>query len=70
MDDPGWPSVRVRLLRRAAAPATPSREDVITVWLDGARLRLRDESGRSFPDVLDELTSPRGFGRRPAPSRT
>ena len=63
MDDPGWPSVRVRLLRRTAAPAAPSREDLITVWLNGSRLRLRDESGRPFPDVLDEVTSPRGFGR-------
>ncbi len=63
MDEPGWPSARVRLLRRTAAPAAPSREDVITVWLDGSRLRLRDDSGRPFPDVLEEVTSPRGFGR-------
>ncbi len=63
MDDPGWPNARLRLLRRAAAPGAPSREDTVTVWLDGSRLKLRDESGRPFPDVLDEVTSPRGFGR-------
>jgi hypothetical protein len=63
MEDPGWPNARLRLRRRAAAPATPDREDEIELWLDGPRLRLRDASGRPFPDVIADVVSARGFGR-------
>ena len=45
---------------RLRVPRTASAE--IVFWLAGARFRLRDETGRPFPDVLADVTAARGLG--------
>jgi hypothetical protein len=59
---PGYPRVRARLRFTRHAPGLPASEHLITVWLGGRRFRVRDESGRSFADIVGDVTAPRGFG--------
>jgi hypothetical protein len=35
----------------------------MVLWLDGVRFHLRDETGRSYPELVADVAEPRGFGR-------
>ena len=63
MDGLDLPNARIRLRRESTAPGAPDRSSELTLWLDGPRFRLRDHAGRPLPDVLADVTAPRGFGR-------
>lgn len=58
-----FPNVRLRLRRTIRAPGAPDTDTTVVLWLNGSRFRLRDEAGRSYPDLLADITSGRGFGR-------
>jgi hypothetical protein len=62
MNSAGYPNVRLRLRRVAKAPGAPTSETEMVLWLDGSRFHLRDETGRSYPEILGDVTSARGFG--------
>ena len=63
MTDRQYPNVRLRLRRTSGAPGRPAQESMMTLWLDGTRFHLRDESGRSFGTILADVTAPRGLGQ-------
>lgn len=63
MKPPDYPNVRLRLRREAKAPGAPDTEARMALWLSGSRFRLRDETGRSYPELVGDVTSARGFGR-------
>src|SRR6478609_8999596 len=63
MDGLELPNARIRLRRESSAPGAPASESELTMWLDGVRFRLRDESGRPYPDILADVTAPRGLGK-------
>jgi hypothetical protein len=44
------------------APGAPTFETQMVLWLDGSQFHLRDETGRSYPEILGDVTSERGFG--------
>jgi hypothetical protein len=63
MQQRAYPNVRLRFRRTAKAPGLPESEARLVLWSDGARFHLRDETGRSYPEILDDVTAPRGLGR-------
>lgn len=58
-----YPRVRARLRRTRHAPGVPPTEFFSTIWLGGRRFHVRDEQGRSFADVVGDVTAARGFGQ-------
>lgn len=56
------PNARIRLRLHFHAPSLPERDIVQTIWLHGSKFRVRDEAGRSFYEVLGDVTYPRGLG--------
>jgi hypothetical protein len=62
MNPAGYPNARLRLRRVAKAPSAPTSDSQMVLWLDGSRFHLRDETGRSYPEILGDLTAARGFG--------
>jgi hypothetical protein len=61
-----YPRVRARLRRTRQGPGLPPTECFTTIWLSGQRFRVRDELGRSYVDIVADVTAPRGFGLVPA----
>jgi hypothetical protein len=62
-----YPNVKARLRLSRMAPALPSRESYMDIWMKGTRFRVRDESGRDVASILGDLSSNRGLG---APARS
>lgn len=60
--DEELPNARIRLRLHFRAPALPERDIEQTIWLHGSKFRVRDEAGRSFYEVLGDVTYPRGLG--------
>ena len=58
----GYPRVRARLRRVRHTPGVPPTEGFLTIWLGGRKFHVRDEQGRSFAEVVADVTAPRGFG--------
>ena len=54
---------RLRLARRW--PALPASENHLDIWMDGARFRVRDESGREANAILRDVSAARGLGAPP-----
>src|SRR6478609_7978092 len=63
MTDRAYPNVRLRLRRTSGAPGAPERTAMMERFLDGSRFHLRDETGRSYPDLIADVAEPRGLGR-------
>jgi hypothetical protein len=60
-----YPNVRARLRRIRTIPGVPDTTTIMVIWLDGARFRVRDESGRPAAEIIGDVTEPRGFGVLP-----
>ncbi len=64
-DQKRYPNVRARLRRTRQAPGIPALEVSMVIWLSGARFRVRDDNGRGYADIVDDVAVPRGFGALP-----
>jgi hypothetical protein len=67
MTSPGhtFPNVHARLRRFRTSPGAPSAETTLSIWLRGTAFRVRDETGRSYADLADDVQAARGFGNVP-----
>lgn len=60
-----FPNVRARLRRTHTAPGLRSSETTLTIWLRNTAFRVRDEAGRPYSYVVNDVRSARGFGATP-----
>lgn len=58
-------NVQARLVVTRTAPPAPERVAPLVIWWYGDRFHVRDETGRSYADVVGDVTQPRGFGLVP-----
>jgi hypothetical protein len=59
------PNARVRLRLHSRGPVVGERTIEQTIWLRGARFRVRDEAGRHLSEILADVTAPAGLGDAP-----
>jgi hypothetical protein len=57
-----YPNVEARLRLSKVAPVLPPRESYMSIWMEGTRFRVRDESGRDVATILGDVSSSRGVG--------
>jgi hypothetical protein len=62
---PHFPNVRARLRRTHTAPGIRPDETTLLIWLRDSAFRVRDEAGRPYSEVMDDVRSARGFGATP-----
>ncbi|MGH3797053.1 MAG: hypothetical protein ACRDSP_19440 [Pseudonocardiaceae bacterium] len=60
-----FPNVCARLRRTHTAPGIQPSETTLTIWLWNTAFRVRDEAGRPYSDVVNDVRSARGFGATP-----
>jgi hypothetical protein len=65
MSRSGYPNVHARLHLTQHTPGDPVRDNEIEVWLHGSRFRVRELSGRAFPEILADMNDPRQLGALP-----
>jgi len=58
-------NVRARILVTRSIPGLPEFQAPLTIWWLGARFHVREESGRSFREVAEDVVAARGFGTLP-----
>ena len=58
-------NVRARLRLAKQSPGLPRLEGYLEIWIKGTEFRVRDETGRAFRQILNDIAAPRGLGQAP-----
>jgi len=58
-------NVRARLRLSKKSPGLPRLEGYLEIWIKGTEFRVRDDTGRSFREILNDIAAKRGLGHSP-----
>jgi hypothetical protein len=62
---PPFPNVHARLRRIHTAPGIQPATAILSMWLRDDTFRIRDETGRWYSEIMEDVRSERGFGATP-----
>lgn len=62
---PPYPNVHARLRRVHTAPGIRPVTAILSMWLRREAFRIRDETGRWYSEIMDDVRAERGFGATP-----